>query len=132
MGKVRSKHFKKPVAPALEATDIEEPTYDNDDTQDQDMVERPKDATEEELEKLVFGDMAGFQAGLLAHEEISDSDDYARRDDMVLGEEEEVAALEDSDVGEIHAVSGPWGLANVLNSSFSLTRVRLKNLFKQA
>lgn len=103
MGKVRSKHFKKQAAPIVEIANIEEPTGDNDYVQDEEMVERPKDSAEEELEKLVFGDMAGFQAGLLAHEEISESDDYAQRDDMALGEEEEVAALEDSDVGEIHA-----------------------------
>lgn len=37
---------------------------------------RLKDAAEEELEKLVFGDLAGFQAGLYA-----DKDEYSSEDE---------------------------------------------------
>lgn len=53
-----------------------------------------KDETEEELERLVFGDSAGFRDGLrdLLHDQQNDSDD----DDAARGLE----GLEDAQVGE--------------------------------
>lgn len=62
----------------------------------------PKDREEEELEKLVFGDLAGFKAGLRAHEEESEAEDEAgdsRVDgDLDAGKGGDLTALQDDEV----------------------------------
>ena len=61
-----------------------------------------KDREEEELEKLVFGDLAGFKAGLRAHEEESEAEDEAgdsRVDgDLDAGKGGDLTALQDDEV----------------------------------
>ena len=65
-----------------------------------------KDETELELEKLVFGDDAGFREGLKQYRNgITDSFDSASDKDIVAGsateaEEEDLDAVDDADVSK--------------------------------
>jgi len=63
----------------------------------------PKDEEEEELEKLVFGDVAGFKAGLkvLDYESEEDAEplDAGVRGGNVAGKGQDISALLDDQVG---------------------------------
>lgn len=86
----------------------------------------PKDREEEELEKLVFGDLAGFKAGLRAHEEGSEAEEEAedpRIDvDYDAGKEGNLAALQDDEVGHCFSSFLLFAISNIRRSCFSWMR----------
>ena len=69
-----------------------------------------KDATETELEKLVFGDKSGFREGIRSHKRYSseltfeDNDNpedepYASEDERASGDDKGLEGVDDADVG---------------------------------
>ena len=87
------------------------------------LVLLPKDDEEEELEKLVFGDLDGFKAGLRAHEQSDSEDDKPDKDAGVHGDHNavkgrEIGALQDDEVGATFPAPR-WALANRVASCFS-------------
>ena len=79
----------------------------------------PKDREEEELEKLVFGDLAGFKAGLRAHEEGSEAEEEAEDFDHDAGKEGNLAALQDDEVGHCFFFFLLSAMSNIHRSCFS-------------
>jgi hypothetical protein len=67
--------------------------------------ELPKDKEEEELEKLLFGDLEGFKAGLKEHEQEYESEgepeDAAIHRSHDAGAVQDIAALHDDQVRRI-------------------------------
>lgn len=66
----------------------------------------PKDAEEEELEKLVFGDISGFKAGLgIPPDSRADGDDFSDASSHTVDAEdgpgEDLRALRDDEVGAL-------------------------------
>jgi hypothetical protein len=73
----------------------------------------PKDREEEELEKLVFGDLDGFKAGLRAYEEETEPEDEAEDLGVHGGHDaakgRDMAALLDDEVGRNVSPGHPDG-----------------------
>ena len=83
------------MAPVKSTLEWQEANHDGD-------VSMEKDETEDELEKLVFGDDVGFQEGLKLHGQSSDvlktkSKDPGRRKSN-KDTEEDIEGVDDSDV----------------------------------
>jgi hypothetical protein len=95
----------KPKTPAALATEDAPQRYGVQSTTDNTGPQLLKDEEEEELEKLLFGDLDGFRAGLRAHEQDEESDREEVRDDGIHGSHDaektkDLEALHDDQVSE--------------------------------
>jgi hypothetical protein len=99
--KPRSKKNQTPAAAAGALAFVD----DTQPSKPENRPELPKDKEEEELEKLLFGDLDGFKAGLKAHEQEYESEeepeDAAIHRSHDAGAVQDLAALHDDQVRRI-------------------------------
>ena len=67
--------------------------------EESDAPQSDKDSTEEELERLVFGDHAGFRAGLKKAKQVTTVKGQPGREDEEQEEETGLEQAQDADVG---------------------------------
>jgi len=117
----------KPKTPAAPATETAFQRYGVQSTTDNTDPQLPKDEEEEELEKLLFGDLDGFRTGLRAHEQDQESDEEEVRNDGIHGSHDaektkDLEALHDDQVSGAFVV-GRQAQSNVPSSFSSSTQV---------